>query len=69
VAKCLGGVGEHVHESGGENDAGGEGLGSDEEVAVGAEEAAVFSDERDGDPGHAGEENGSDGDELENQCG
>lgn len=38
-------------------------------VVGGAEEATVFSNERDGDFCHAGEENGDDGDELENQCG
>ena len=36
VLERLGGVGEHVDESGGENDACGEGLGRDEEVASAA---------------------------------
>lgn len=63
----FGGIREHVDESRGQNHPGGKGLGTHEEVAVGAEEAAVFSDEGDRDSGHAGEENGGDGDEFENQ--
>lgn len=68
VVERFGGIREHVDESRGQNDPGGKGLGPHEEVAVGAEEAAVFSDERNRDSGHASEENGGDGDEFENQC-
>ncbi|RDX58283.1 hypothetical protein CR513_62414, partial [Mucuna pruriens] len=53
VLKRFGRVREHVDESGGQNHPSGEGLRRDKEVAVGAEEAAVFSDERYGDSGHA----------------
>lgn len=64
VPERFGGIREHVDESRGQNHPGGKGLGPHEEVTVGAEEAAVFSDEGDRDSGHAGEENGGDGDKL-----
>lgn len=69
VLERFGGVGEHMDESRGQDDSGGEGLGGHEEVAVGAEEAAVASDERDGDSAHAGQEDGGDGHEFEDERG
>lgn len=59
-------IGKHVDESSGEDDTGSEGLRGVEDVAIGAEEPALPSDEGNGHAGHAGDQNRRDCDEFEN---
>lgn len=62
-------VGEHVDETGCENHPRRECLRGHEEVPVGAEEPAVFSNEGNSDSGHARQEDGCDCHELEDERG
>lgn len=49
----------------GQNYAGGEGLGGDEEASIGSKNPAVFSDEGNGDSADSGHEDRSDSNEFE----
>lgn len=59
---------EHVYEPCGKDDAGGECLGGYEEIAVSSEEAAVLSNDGDGDSDGSSDEDRRDGDGFEDKC-